>query len=69
MGGIEHRLAGNRFQFLREISDSESRAFADRSFVRRILAEDHPEQGRLADAIRADQTHTGSRSKMCGRSF
>ena len=51
MGGVQHGLARDSFEFLREVADAETRTFADGSLVRRFLREDHPEERGLAGAV------------------
>ena len=55
MGGVQHRLARNRFQFLREVADAETRTLADGSLVRRFFPEDHPEESGFAGAVGSHQ--------------
>jgi hypothetical protein len=57
MGGIQHILADDRFEFLGEISDAEPRALTDVAFVLGFLPEDHPEERGLAGTVRSDQSH------------
>ena len=42
MGGVQHGLARNGFEFLRQVADAKTRTLADGSLVRRFLLEDHP---------------------------
>ena len=56
MGGVQHGLAGNSFEFLWKVPDAKTRTLADSSLVRRFLLEDHPEESRLACAVGSHQT-------------
>ena len=55
MGGVQHGLARNSFEFLREVADAETRTLADGSLVRRFLPKDHPEERGLAGAVGSHQ--------------
>jgi hypothetical protein len=66
MGGIEHRLARNGFELLRQVADAEAGTFADGALVRRFFAENHAEQGRLAGAVRTDEADPRVRPQMRG---
>ncbi len=59
MGGIQDRLPGEDFQFLREISDPQAGALSDCALIRRFLAQDHAEQRGFPGAVRTDQSGSG----------
>ena len=67
MGGIQHRVAWDAFEFLGQIADAQPRALADAAVVEALLAEDQSQERRLADAVRPDQADARARAKMRGR--
>jgi hypothetical protein len=52
---VENRTARHLLDVLAEVSDRQLLRYGDFPVVRRFLADDHSEQGRLAGAVRADQ--------------
>ena len=52
---VEHRAAGHLLDVLAEVADGQLLRHRHVAFVRRLLADDHPEQRRLAGAVRADE--------------
>ena len=66
--GIQHGVPGDGFQFLREIADAQSRAFADGAFVRRFLAKNHAKERRFSDAVRPDEPDAGAGRKCADAS-
>ena len=69
MGGVQHGLARDGFEFLREVADAETRTLADGSLVRRLLLKDHPEEGGLAGAIGSHQTDPRTGAEMRRRAL
>src|SRR6059036_2770246 len=61
-----HRAAGHLFDILAEVADREF--FRDRhlAFVRRVFADDQPEQRRLAGAVGADEADPLVRIELKG---
>jgi hypothetical protein len=53
---VQDRAAGHLLDVLAEVADRQLLRHRDIALVRRFLADDHPEQRRLAGAVRADQT-------------
>jgi hypothetical protein len=52
---VEHRSARHLLDVLAEVADRQLLRHRHLAFVRRFLADDHPEQRRLAGAVRADE--------------
>ena len=52
---VEHRAAGHLLDVLPEIADGHPSGHRHLALVRRLLADDHPEQRRLAGAVGTDQ--------------
>src|SRR5207344_2685443 len=52
---VEHRTPRHLFDVLAEVADAQLLRHRDVAFVRHLFARDHPEQRRLAAAIRTDQ--------------
>ena len=52
---VEHRAARHLLDVLAEVADGQLLRHRHVAFVRRFLADDHPEQRRLAGAVRADE--------------
>src|SRR5262249_4321739 len=52
---VEHRSAGHLLDVLPEIADRQLLGDGDIALVRRFLADDHPEERRLARPVRADE--------------
>jgi hypothetical protein len=68
MRRIERRLAGDGFEFLRQIADAKTRPLSYRPFIRRFLAQDHFEQRRLACPVGTHKADPSVRTQVCGRS-
>ena len=54
-GLVQHRPSRHLLHFLAEVADGESLWNRHLAVVRRLLAHDHPEEGGLAGAVRADE--------------
>ena len=52
---VEHRAAGHLLDVLAEVADRQLLRHRDVAFVRHFFADDHPEERRLAGAVRADE--------------
>ena len=52
---VQHRSAGHLLDVLTEVADGQLLRHRHVAFVGRLLADDHPEQRRLAGAVRADE--------------
>ena len=52
---VEHRAARHLLDVLPEVADGQLLRHRHVAFVRRLLADDHPEQRRLAGAVRTDE--------------
>ena len=61
MGGVQDGLARDGLEFLREVADTETRTFANGSFVRRFFFENHPEERGLAGAVGSHQADAAGR--------
>ena len=64
MSCLQHGQVRGSVEFLGEISDPEPGPFANGSVVRRILADDHPEQGGFPRAVSTDEADPGFRTEM-----
>ena len=64
MGGVQHGLARDGFELLREVADAETRTLADGPLIRRFLPEDHPEEGGLAGAVGSHQADPRTGAEM-----
>ena len=52
---VEHRPAGHLLDVLPEVADGQLPRHRHVAFVGLLLADDHPEEGRLAGAVRPDE--------------
>ena len=52
---VEHRAARHLLDVLPEVADGQLLRDGDLAFVGRFFADDHPEERRLAGAVRADE--------------
>ena len=64
MSRLQHGQVRGGVEFLGKIADPEPGPFANGPVVRRILPDDHPEQGRFPRAVSADEADPGFRTEV-----
>ena len=66
-GFVQHRAAGHFIDVLAEVANRQLARNGDVAFVHALFADDHPEQGRLAGAIRTNESDllAGVQLKRC----